>query len=64
MNQTTCRNFDCPNHAKCAVNIWDESYKDRPCKKFNSFYQSQKERIRHEFTRDNPGESFGNYWED
>lgn len=45
MRKTTCNNYGCKNYSNCDVNIWDESYKNRPCKKFKEEYLSMKERI-------------------
>ena len=45
MRQTTCYNTECPNFEKCTVNIWNESYKTRPCKQFNTDYLSMRQSI-------------------
>jgi len=49
---TTCRNFECSHYKECTINIYDSTaYKNRPCSKYKTDYQSQRERIAADYLR-------------
>ena len=63
MKQTTCANYKCSHYQKCTVNIWDSSYKTRPCTQFDTQYMSQREMITQDYLKKKTRMPINIYWE-